>query len=160
MTGSENRFVTGISVHQNPGDGVCFKEYIESREESLPVSMQGCTGPVVADVFFGTEENCTYLDDSETASLLKYFPYDKEATHEFTNNPCIKENMPYESRTDTFVCPNGKLLIFKEETRVENRNTFKSLLRRYECEDCSGCHSPLLTFNYGKVCRSTTLQCS
>ncbi|MDR0412344.1 MAG: transposase, partial [Dysgonamonadaceae bacterium] len=47
--------------------------------------------------------------------------------------------MPYDSRTDTFVCPNGKSLIFKEETCVENRNKFKPFLRRYECEGCSGC---------------------
>jgi hypothetical protein len=139
MTGSENQFVTGISVHQNPNDGVCFKEHMASREENLPVSLQGRTDLVVADAIFGTEENCTYLDESETDSLLKYPSYDKEATHEFTNNPYLKENMPYESRTDTFVCPNGKSLIFKEETRVENRNTFRSFLRRYECEGCSGC---------------------
>jgi hypothetical protein len=139
MTGSENRFVTGISVHQNPNDGVCFKEHMSSRKESLPVSLQGRTGPVVADAIFGTEENHTYLDESETGSLPKYPSYDKEATHVFTNNPHLKENMPYDSRTDTFVCPNGKSLIFKEETRVENRNKFKSFLRRYECEGCSGC---------------------
>jgi transposase len=36
MTGSENQFVTGISVHQNPNDGVCFKEHMECREESFP----------------------------------------------------------------------------------------------------------------------------
>jgi hypothetical protein len=47
--------------------------------------------------------------------------------------------MPYDSQRDTFLCPNGKLLIFKEETWVENRNKFKSLLRLYECESCSGC---------------------
>jgi hypothetical protein len=110
MIRNENQFVTGISVHQNPNDGVCFKEHMAGREENLPVSLQGHTGLVVADAIFGTEENCTYLDESETGSLLKYPSYDKEATHVFKNNPCIKENMPYESRTDTFVCPNGKLL--------------------------------------------------
>jgi Transposase and inactivated derivatives len=139
MIGSENQFVTGISVHQNTNDGACFKEHMERREESLPISMQGRTALVVADAIFGTEENYTYLNDKGIGSLLKYPLYDKEATLEFKNNLYLKENMPYDSQRDTFLCPNGKLLIFKEETWVENKNKFKSLLRRYECEDCSAC---------------------
>jgi Transposase and inactivated derivatives len=135
LIGSENQYVTGVSVHQSPNDGACFKEHMEKRNTQVPRKAK----VVVADAGFGTEENYSYLDGEGTGALLKYPSYDRERERKFKENPYHRENMPYDSQSDSFLCPDGKRLLFREEKETENKNKYKSLVRIYECEGCLGC---------------------
>ena len=135
MIGSENQFITGVSVHQNTNDGTCFKEHMKEALSSMP----GKVKRVIADAIFGTEENYELLEDEKISGLLKYPSYDKEQEKKFKDNIFDKQNMPYDSDSDTFLCPNGKRLIYKEDVIQKNKNGFQSTLRKYECEDCSRC---------------------
>jgi hypothetical protein len=138
MIGTEDQYITGVSVHQNPNDGTCFPQHLEEVLPLLPQKPE----IIVADAIFGTEEIYEYLKAKGIEDLLKYPSHDKESGKAYKEDRFHKDNMPYDAQSDSFECPNGKHPIFKEEIAQVNKNGFTSTLRRYECEDCSGC--PLL----------------
>lgn len=135
IIGSDNQYITGVSVHQNSNDGTCFKEHMKQVLPTLP----GKVTKVVADAIFGTEENYEFLEKEKIESLLKYPSYDKEQTKQFKEDLFHKDNMIYDAVNDSFQCPNKKQLIYTGDSTVTNKNSFVSTLRNYECQDCSGC---------------------
>jgi transposase len=135
IVGSEGQYITGVSTHQNPNDGACFKEHLEQAVSLMPKNPDR----VIADAIFGTEENYEFLDTEKVESLLKYPSYDKEQTKEFKENIFHKDNMPYDPEDDSFLCPNNKRLFYTEDTEQANKNGFVSTSRNYQCEDCVGC---------------------
>jgi transposase len=136
IIGSEDQYITGLSVHPNPNDGTCFKQHLEEALSLLPHQ----PGVVVADAIFGTEENYEYMAGKENIDdMLKYPSYDKEQEKSFKENLFHKDNMPYDAKSDSYLCPEGKHLVFKETKEEANKNGFISTFRIYECEGCSGC---------------------
>ena len=50
-----------------------------------------------------------------------------------------KENFPYDRKTDTYICPEGKRLSFVEsKTRVTDTG-YECIEHFYEAENCNGC---------------------
>lgn len=135
MIGSEGQYITGVSVHQNPNDGTCFKNHLEQVLPLLPQKV----AQVVADAAFGTEENYEFLEAEKIEALLKYPTYDKEQEKSFKENSFHKDNMPYDPVKDQFLCPHGQQLVYTGDSIQTNKNGFVSQLRNYECKDCSGC---------------------
>lgn len=132
LASSEDQFITGISIHQNPNDGTCFKEHLEK----LIFTPQTIT----ADSIFGTEENYQLLDGKEIESYLKYPTFHREQTRKYKNNVFLKENFPYDADTDTYLCPASKTLTYRNTRKDTHKKTgFVSHSRIYEAEDCSGC---------------------
>lgn len=135
MIGSENQFITGLSVHQNSNDGTCFKEHCNQVFPLIPRKMKR----IVGDAIFGTEENYAFLEKENISGLLKYPSYDKEQENQFKKNIFDKQNMPYHTLSDSYECPHGKSLVYQGDVIKENKNGFRSISRKYECVDCSGC---------------------
>jgi hypothetical protein len=136
LIGSENQYITGVSVHQNPNDGSCFGQHVEEAFPLLPRQPD----IVVADAAFGTEENCERMEGKEgTDALLKYSSYDKEQKKSFQKDIFHPHNMPYDAENDRFLCPDNKYIPFIDIRQVKSKTGFTSTLYRYECEDCTGC---------------------
>jgi hypothetical protein len=135
MIGTENQFITGVTVHQNPNDATCFKEHLEEVMPLQPATIK----TVVADSIFGTEENYNYLENKEIEALLKFPSYDKEQTKAFKETIFHKDNMLYDAENDQFICPNKKNLRYIKDEITTNKNGFASTHRVYECECCAGC---------------------
>jgi hypothetical protein len=51
--GTENQFITGFSIHQNPEDTSCLKDHLEQRKRWLGEHPQA----LIADADYGSEEN-------------------------------------------------------------------------------------------------------
>jgi len=132
MASSENQFITGLSVHQNPNDGTCFKEHLEG----LAFTPQSIT----ADAIFGTEENYQLLESKEIESYLKYPTFDREQSQEHKHNIFLKEKFPYDPVSDTYICPNSQRLRYTHTKKdIHKRTGYTSYSRVYEASDCSGC---------------------
>lgn len=132
LASSEGQFITGISVHQNPNDGTCFKEHLEK----LPFTPQTIT----TDSIFGTEENYQLLEEKEIESYLKYPTFHREQTRKYKNNIFLKENFHYDADTDTYVCPASKPLCYTYTKKdIHKKTGFVSHSRVYEAEDCNQC---------------------
>jgi transposase len=146
LAGSENQFIVNCSVHQNPNDGVCFKDHIEQLEkhnERLP-------GGVMADSIFGTEENYELLENKSINNYLKFPSFYNEGKRSYQKNPFLKDNFSYDILTDTYMCPNNQLLILKQVTQqIHKRTGYKSTIKVYACESCQGC--PF----YAQCCKSS-----
>ena len=146
LAGSEEQFITGVSVHQNTNDGVCFKDHMEQAAVQQPFTVDR----VIADSIFGTEQNYELLEGKEIENYLKFPPYHPEQTKSYKSNPFLKDNFPYDPLTDSYECPNGLRLVFKSKHQQTHKRTgYKSIIKEYECIDCTGC--PF----YQQCCKST-----
>lgn len=146
LAGSEDQFITGVSVHQNTNDGVCFKDHLEQVASQQPFT----TNRIVADSIFGTEQNYELLEKNEIENYLKFPSYHREQKKSYEQNLFLKENFPYDPLTDTYRCPNDRLLLYQKTlTTVHKRTGYESVIKEYECESCAGC--PL----YEKCCKSS-----
>jgi transposase len=146
LAGSEQQFITGVSVHQNTNDGVCFKDHMERAAAQQPFRPDR----VIADSIFGTEQNYELLQGMEIENYLKFPTYHAEQTKSYQNNPFLKDNFPYDPLTDSYECPNGLRLVFKSQHQQTHKRTgYVSLIREYECTDCTSC--PF----YQRCCKST-----
>lgn len=146
LAGSEDQFITGISVHQTTNDGVCFEDHLQQIEQQQPYKPDR----IIADSIFGTEQNYELLEKNEIENYMKFPYYHKEQTKRYQQNIFLKENFPYDPITDTYECPNGQRLVFKGiRNQTHKRTGYKSVLREYESINCSGCSL------YGQCCKST-----
>lgn len=136
LAGSEQQFITGISVHQTTHDGICFSDHLNQIEQQQPCRPER----IIADSIFGTEQNYELLEQNKIGNYLKFPLYHKEQTKSYRQNRFLKENFSYDPLTDSYGCPNDQRLIFKGKRQHTHKRTgYKSVVKVYECNDCSGC---------------------
>lgn len=131
--GSENGFVVGYSVHQNPNDAANFKGHMDFRS-SLKIPTPGC---IVGDSIFGTEENYEYLRKHKIRNFLKYPEFHKELREEV--KPFSKADFEYDKEDDCFICPADNELNLVEFCKEVSKTGFQSKLKIYRCNDSSTC---------------------
>jgi len=149
MAGSEQQFITGVSVHQNPNDGVCLKDHLKQVIPLQPFK----PGSIVADSIFGTEQNYELLKTYEIENYMKFPAYYKEQTKSFKEDAFLKDNFPYNVLEDSYQCPDGRQLIYVGQyNEIHKRTGYQSTIKEYKCVDCSNC--PF----YDQCCKSTTGQ--
>jgi len=132
VASSENQFITGFSVHQNPNDATCFKEHLEQ----LPLK----PATITADSIFGTEHNYQLLEGADIENYLKFPSFHQEQTHKHKTDPFLRENFTYHKDSDTYACPNNQTLRYQNTATVKNKATGNlSEIRTYEAQDCQRC---------------------
>ncbi len=136
MAGSENQIIVNCSVHQNSNDASCFKAHLQQLEKHSSLLPKN----IMADSIFGTEENYELLKQKHINNYLKYPAFHKEQKPHYKPEPFSNTDFIYNASNDTYSCPAGKTLEFKEEIKSEKRQSgYQSTLKIYECKDCSGC---------------------
>jgi transposase len=136
LAGSENQFITGVSIHQNPNDGACLHEHMEHTANQQPVQPDN----IIADSIFGTAQNYELLEEKQINSYLKFPSFHAEQKNSYKKNAFLKDNFYYDADTDTYSCPNDELLTLRRTYEQTHKRTgYKNLLKRYECDDCSDC---------------------
>ena len=133
--GTENQFVVGFSIHQNSGDTTCLKPHLESLKKlhgRVPHN-------IIADAGYGSEENYEYLESAQIEHFVKYNTYHKEKSTKWKKDVLRIQNWHYVNERDEYICGYGRYLIFIGEKKQRSDNGYESLVRVYECEDCSDC---------------------
>lgn len=131
VASSEDQFITGFSVHQNPNDATCFKEHLQQ----LPLK----PATITADSIFGTEQNYELLEGADIESYLKFPTFHQEQTRKHKANRFLRENFSYHKDTDTYTCPNDRSLHYRNTATIRNRTGYSSEIKIYEAQDCQGC---------------------
>ena len=130
---------------QNTNDAVCFKGHVEQLEKHTTILPKA----VIADSIFSTEENYEIVDQKKIENYLKFPSFHNEQKRTYRDNPFIKENFIYDTVSDTYGCPNNRMLSLKQTTiPIHKRTGYASTLKIYECESCSDC--PF----YSQCCKS------
>ena len=138
--GTENQFIVGFSVHQNPSDTVGFIPHLEQVEKNLGV----IPGKVIADAGFGSEENYVYLESKNIEAFVKYSSFDREQgkgkkRKRRTQNRYSASNFTYDETTGDPICPEGKRLRYVETNEEITRTGYKITKRSYRCEHGATC---------------------
>jgi hypothetical protein len=134
--GTENQFVTGFSIHQNPGDTSCLKDHLEQRKRWLGEHPQ----VLIADAGYGSEENYDYLKNRNITAYVKYNLFHYEQKKRYLKKKAYRqENFTYRKEKDQYLCPQGKELTYQFTKDVTSYNGYQSTRRVYGCADCEGC---------------------
>lgn len=136
LIGTQNQFIINYSFNQrkaSESDGfINHMEKLRQRFNLFPDSVTGDAG-------FGSEENYAYLAGNHIDNYLKYKTFRLEKTRKFRTDPYRKENFAYNKNSDTYSCPNGRQLVFREIKQNRTANNYLTFSRLYKCEDCSNC---------------------
>lgn len=135
MIGTENQIIVNYEIEQNASDGACFVHLIESTKELYSKKIKKSIG----DQAFGTEENYAYCEKEGIEPYLKFSTFHKEKSKKFKKNIFNKEKFRYDRIKDVYICPSGKELRFKCESRRTTATGYKNKSKTYISEDCSNC---------------------
>jgi len=134
--GTENQYVVGYSIHQNPGDTSCMKDHLEEVKKGLGGKLPT---NIVADAGYGSEENYEYLEQEKLGNYVKYNTFHKEASKKWKNDITRVQNWIYDEEKDEYTCGYGRILRFLNEKNQKTHNGYKSKVRIYQSDDCSDC---------------------
>lgn len=136
LLGTQRQFIVNYSFHQKKA----------SESDGLPAHlhrMNALLGRypslVMGDSAYGSEENYALLEQHSIGNYLKYNTFHPEQTKKYRTNPYRKENFQRDPLTDTYRCPQGRALVFKEQKIVATDNGYQTVLRFYQSTDCRGC---------------------
>lgn len=136
LAGSENQMIVNCSVHQNTNDATCFKDHLEQLKKHTDIIPK----IVMADSIFGTEENCDILEREGIENYLKYPSLHNEEKKRYKPEPFSNSVFIYDDLTDTYTCPNNKVLVFNGEFKTDTRLTgYQATSKVYVAKDCSSC---------------------
>lgn len=135
LAGSENQYITGVSIHQNTNDGRCFQDHIEQIKKMAPKLPK----VIVADAIFGTEQNYNIIEELGIENYMKFQSFQYEQTKKHKENKFAKENFKYDTQRDVYTCPNERELHYIGDIKEKTKSGFETTTKKYECEDCSGC---------------------
>ena len=133
---TEHQFITNYSISQNASDSTTFKDHFEKLkrrgENYIPENYMG-------DSAYGNEENYRLLEENKVGNYLKYNTFHLEQKKNRKRSPFHRDNFVYNASDDSFQCPFGKRLFYRETIERKTKTGFITHVRVYECEDCSGC---------------------
>ena len=138
--GTENQFIVGFSVDQNPADNVGLISHLDQVEKNLGA----IPGKIIADAGYGCEENYDYLENKNLEAFVKYPGFDREQgkgkRRKFSpRSRYYAFNFTYDETTGNPICPEGKRLSYVE-TGEDTTNTGYSVTKRfYRCEHGMTC---------------------
>jgi len=133
--GTENQFIVGYSIHQNPGDSTTFIPHIKKLEEisgRLPKN-------IIADAGYGSAENYAFIESHNIGNYVKYSNFHREQRRKFKEEIFCVENLPYDPVDDEFTCPAGKKLRYTNDRERITDNGYIQKNKIYTAEDCRWC---------------------
>jgi len=98
--------VTGIGIFQDRNDIATLIPMINNMQKKIGHKYLN----VIADSGYESEENYLYLENNDQIPYIKPQTYEKWKKKSFKNDISKRENMEYDSETDTYTCHNCKKL--------------------------------------------------
>jgi hypothetical protein len=132
---TQNQYILGYTLHQNPTDTATLSVHIESLEKNLGV----VPDTLVADAGYGSEENYEYLENKGIDAYVKFNNFHREQTKKWKENPHRGENLYYNEELDCYFCPMGQAMTFIGERTQKSKLGYKQFYRQYQAQNCKGC---------------------
>jgi hypothetical protein len=133
--GTENGFVVGYDIFQNPADTRTLKPHLKRQAERLGAKPK----TVITDAGYGSEENYAYLERQKITAAVKYGTYHKEKSKKWKEDAGRSGNWEYNKKERYYICPNGRKLTFRGIKKTANASGYTMTVHRYECESCKYC---------------------
>ena len=95
---------------------------------------------ICADSGYESEENYCYFEElKDIALFVKPSNHEQRKTKKYRTDISRRENMAYNTETDTYTCANRKAITFDAIKKTTSQNGFKMETSVYSCKDCAGC---------------------
>ena len=138
--GTENQFILGFYIDQNPSDSVGLIPQLEQVKTNLGV----IPGKLVGDAGYGCEENYSYLESENVEAFVKYPAFDREhgkgkKRKQSPRNKYLSSNFTIDEKTGEAICPEGKHLRYIETKDVPTKTGYIASKRIYRCEHGKTC---------------------
>ena len=133
--GVSGEYIVGVDISNERSDQLTLMPLLERMEQGLGHKHAA----IVADAGYESEENYTYLESNGQRCFIKPQNYEKSKSRKYRNNKHLKENMPYDTQTDSYTCPAGRRITVVCEHTRKSKSGFESTVTRYQCESCAGC---------------------
>lgn len=127
LVGTERQFIVSYSVHQKSTEADLLCRHLtvfQQRTKRLPKA-------IIADAAYGSEENYHFL---ATRGIDAYIP-----AKWFQHRYFTKEHFLYDAHSDTYRCPQGRLLFLTQHLTRTTTTGYRQTIRQYESPDCSDC---------------------
>jgi hypothetical protein len=134
---TENQYILGYTIHQNPTDTTTLPSHMKSLQETLG----RMPDVLVADAGYGSEENYQYLEKNGVEAFVKYNYFHAEQGKKSKSDPFKPENLQYDNDNDNdcYICPSGGKMSFIGEETKQNDNGFSQTRRIYRAQNCKEC---------------------
>lgn len=132
----ESEYIVGTGIFANPTDTrtlIPFMEQVYSRTHRRIQKL-------IADAGYESEENYSYLERNGQKAYIKTSDYEQRKKRSYKADVYRADMLPYDEDTDSYMCPNGKRLMFAYETHRTSADGYTATKRVYRCEgSCAGC---------------------
>jgi len=126
---TNNQFITGIGMFQNPTDTRTLIPFIKQLEENHTLG-----DVVVADAGYGSENNYQYLDDSSKKYVIPYSTMLKEDSKKWKSDEKKVMNWNYYEKDDYYINLQGIRFNFNAYRIRTDKYGFKRYFKEYISE--------------------------
>lgn len=144
IIGTENQLIVNYSIHQKATETDKFIDHMEGLRE-LTEGKHPLR--VIGDSAYGSEENYDYIDKNQIENYLKYNTFHNEKKN--NKNRFHRDNFIYDEQSDTYQCPEGKMLEFEQYQQWKTKSGYIQKAKLYRGKDCKRC-------KYLKICSKST----
>ena len=133
--GVDSEYIVATDIFQDRNDVWTLIPFLKLMDEKLGFHYPSIT----ADSRYESEEGYTYLRNSRQKPYIKPQTYEKWKKRSFKQDISKRENMGYDTETDTYTCHAGKKLKALFLKKQKSKSGYESEVTVYECEDCTNC---------------------
>ena len=131
----DSDYIAWVSISPKPTDTTTLIPTLKEMQEYLGFKYK----KVVADAGYESEENYLFLEQNDQLSFIKPSNYEISKTRKYRTDISRRENMQYNSETDSYTCKNGRKLTKQYERKVRSKTGYVSVKTIYQCDDCHDC---------------------
>jgi len=132
---TSNQFILSYSLHHNPTDTTTLKPHLDQFK-----NLYGKYPDILtADAGYGSEENYNMLDNNKIEGYVKYNHFEIDQNKRTLKSPYRLENMPYDEKTDSYYCPEGKEMKRVGSRKRTTENGYEQNYLIYQSTCCEGC---------------------
>lgn len=136
---TSQQYIVNYTIAHNGSDSPTLPAHLDKMEARFEGLVRPEETSLGADAGYGSEENYADLEGRDIKAYVKYPLWYQEESGELAKKRFRRENWPYDAQSDTYTCPNGRTLDFKQEERRTSENGYKKTVRIYECQNCENC---------------------
>lgn len=131
IIGVDSEYIVGAMLSQERSDTKTLIPFLERYGQAY--------SNVSGDAGFESEENYTHLEENGQLAFIKPSNYEQSKTKKYKSDIGRRENMPYDSNTDSYYCHYGRRLNASYEKKTKSTAGYPIITTVYECESCAGC---------------------
>jgi transposase len=130
--GVDAEYIVDAMITQDRSDSKTLIPFLE-RIRRFPYQN------IVGDAGFESEENYTHLEENGQLAFIKPSNHEQSKTKKYKSDIGRRENMPYDTETDSYLCHLGRYLTPAYEKKTKSAAGYPIVTTIYECESCDGC---------------------